>query len=71
MRPSPYGSAEAFGLGGGEWLEARATLPFLAAKPTLASLSFDGGRVFFLAGIMGVVFIARMVGAKCWALTRC
>lgn len=24
----------------------------------------------FLGGVVGVVFVAHMVGAKCWALTR-
>lgn len=50
----------AFELGGWEW-------PFLEARAAQASLSFDGelGRVFFLGGIVGVVFVARMVDAKC------
>jgi hypothetical protein len=70
--PSPSGSAVASGLGGGEWSEARATLPFLAARTTLASSSFGGGlgRVFFLGGIVGVVFVARTLGTKCWAQIR-
>lgn len=55
----------AFELGGWEW-------PFLAARAAQVSLSFDGelGQVFFLGGIVGVVFIAGIVGAKCWTLTH-
>lgn len=46
-------------------------LAFLGNKGGLTSSLFDGelGHVFFLGGIMGVVFVARTVGAKCWALT--
>lgn len=42
-----------------------ATLPFLEARAAQASSSFVGevGHVFFLGGIMGVLFVARMVGA--------
>jgi hypothetical protein len=46
-------------------------LAFLAARAALASSSFSGdmGWVLFLGGIVGVVFVAQMVGAKCRALT--
>lgn len=71
--PSPYGSEVAFGLCDGEWSVARAGLHFLAARVALSSSSFGGelGRAFFLGGIVGVVFVAQTMGAKCWVLTRC
>lgn len=48
---------------------AKATLPFLVERATLAASSSDGqpARVFFLGGIMGLVFIAQTMGVKCWA----
>jgi hypothetical protein len=70
--PSPCGFVVAFGLGGGEWSAARASLPFLATRVVLASSSFGGelGRLSFLGGIVGIVFVAQMVGAKCLVLTH-
>jgi hypothetical protein len=40
--PSACESLVAFGLCGGEWSVARASLPFLAARAALASSSFSG-----------------------------
>lgn len=41
---------------------------FLVARAALASLSSAGelARVLFLGGIVGLVFVAKMVCAKCW-----
>jgi hypothetical protein len=46
-------------------------LAFLDNKEARASSSFDGGlgQVLFLGVIVGVVFVAQTVAAKCWALT--
>lgn len=70
--PSACELLVAFEFCGGGWSAARESFPFLAARAALASSSFSGelSRVVFLGGIVGIVFIAEMVGAKCWALTH-
>jgi hypothetical protein len=71
VRGPPCGSAVCFGLACGTSLE-KTTLTFLAARavPASSSLASELARLFFLGGIMGLVFIAQMVGVKCWVPTR-
>lgn len=67
------GVALALWLGGGLWIDwwdiiNEGSIAFLAARVSLATSSSvaELARVVFLGGIEGLVFVARIVRAKCW-----
>jgi hypothetical protein len=55
-------------LDGGGISSVKATMPFLVARAALTTSSSGGGLawVFFLGGIVGLVFVAQTVCTKCW-----
>lgn len=67
----PCDSMVGFGLTAGT-SPAKTTLPFLAARVVPASSSSAGelGRMFFLGGIVWLVFVTQTTSAKCWVPTH-